>query len=244
MATYACGDLHGHMEIYKKIKSMLKPEDKVFFVGDAGDRGPESWACIKAVYEDPQFIFIKGNHEDMLVKACQDYLDDDYMWDYQSYMLCRQNGGQETMEDWERDPDRVVWVKKLRDLPTWDTYEAEDGTVYVLCHAGFTPWFAEGTTECFVPTDHELIWDREHYYSNTFLPQHMDDVIVVHGHTPIHYLSMDLNVPWQSGAFWYCSGHKVCLDSGGFFSGEWVLLNLDTKEDVVIELDGNDQMCI
>ena len=74
MATYACGDLHGFMEIYKKIKSMLKPEDKVIFLGDAGDRGPESWECIKAIYEDPQFIYLKGNHEDMLVRAAKDYL--------------------------------------------------------------------------------------------------------------------------------------------------------------------------
>ena len=231
--VYVMSDLHGHYKIYEKVKAMLKPEDKVYFLGDAGDRGPDSWKCIKAIYEDPQFIYIKGNHEDMLVKACEDYLADDYMWDYSSYTLCYRNGGQQTMQDWELDPDRVAWVKRLRDLPTWDYYAAENKD-YVLCHAGFTPWFHDGTTECEIPCDHDLIWDREHYYSRTYLPQHMDDVIVVHGHTPLHHLTADLDEPWESGAFWYCDNHKVCIDSGGFFSGEFILLNLDTGEDIVL----------
>ena len=104
--VYVMSDLHGHYKIYEKVKAMLKPEDKVYFLGDAGDRGPDSWKCIKAIYEDPQFIYIKGNHEDMLVKACEDYLADDYMWDYHSYSLCRMNGGEDTMMSWEMDPDR------------------------------------------------------------------------------------------------------------------------------------------
>lgn len=236
MAVYALGDLHGHYEIYEKVKAMLKPEDWVYFIGDAGDRGPDSWKCIKAIYNDPQFCFIKGNHEDMLVKACEDYLEDNYTWDYQSYMLCYRNGGKETMEDWERDPDREAWVKRLRDLPTWDTYKA-NGREIILCHAGFTPWMEPGEIGCSIPSDHDLIWDREHYYSRTYLPQHMDDVLIVHGHTPIHHLSADINEPWESGAFWYMNGHKCCIDSGGFFSGEWVLLNLDTLEDVILTLD-------
>jgi predicted phosphodiesterase len=244
MAVYVCADLHGHLEIYKKIKAMLKPEDKVFCLGDCGDRGPDSWATIKAVYADPQFIYIKGNHEDMLVKACKDYLIDDCMWDYGSYALCCHNGGRDTLEGWELDPNREEWFRRLRDLPTWETYENSEGKVFVLCHAGFTPWFKAGTTECEIPTDQDLLWDREHIYSQTYLPKHMDDVIVVHGHTPIHYLSADLSTAWESGAFWYCDNHKVCIDSGGFFSGEWVLLNLDTLEETVIELDHNDQMCI
>ena len=236
MSVYALSDLHGHYEIYKKVKAMLKPEDIVYFLGDAGDRGPDSWKCIKAIYNDPQFIYIKGNHEDMLVKACEDYLMDDYMWDYSSYMLSYRNGGKETMEDWESDPDREAWVKRLRDLPTWDNYCA-NGKEIVLSHAGFTPWMDAGETSYRIPKDEDLIWDREHYYSNTYLPAYMDDVLIVHGHTPIHHLADDIGESWLAGAFWYMNRHKCCIDSGGFFSGEWVLLNLDTLEDIVLTLD-------
>lgn len=237
MAVYALGDLHGHYEIYEKVKAILKPEDKVYFVGDAGDRGPDSWKCIKAIYNDPQFIYIKGNHEDMLVKACEDYLEDGYMWHYKSYTLCYRNGGKETMESWEVDSKRAEWVKKLRGLSLWEEYTNPSGMNFILCHAGFTPWIEEGDTETIIPDNETLLWDREHYYSNTYLPQHMEDVIIIHGHTPIHHLSADIDMPWESGAFWYMNNHKCCIDSGGFFSGEWVLLNLDTLEDTVITLD-------
>jgi hypothetical protein len=39
------------------------------------------------------------------------------------------------------------------------------------------------------------------------------------------------------GAFWYDGGRKVCIDGGGFFTGEWILLNLDTMESHIIKLD-------
>ena len=38
MSVYACSDFLGHLEFYKAIKEFIKPEDKVFFLGDAGDR--------------------------------------------------------------------------------------------------------------------------------------------------------------------------------------------------------------
>ena len=237
MAVYACGDLHGHLQIYEKICAMLKPGDKVFCVGDCGDRGPQSWETIKAVYNDPRFIYLKGNHEDMLVNACSDYLHDDYMWDYYSYSLCRSNGGESTMEAWERDPEREKWLVRLKNLPTWEVYENPSGDVFILSHAGLTPWLRHDVEdECIIPPDRMLLWDREHCFED-WNPAEMDDVIVVHGHTPIHHLADDIRETWLAGAFWYCNKHKICIDSGGFFSGEWVLLNLDTLEDIVLTLD-------
>ena len=236
MAVYACGDLHGHREIYDKICEILKPGDKVFCVGDCCDRGPQSWETVQAVYNDPRFVYLRGNHEDMLVKACEDYLDTG-TWQYDSYRLGKMNGGEDTMDSWERDPLRETWYHRLRKLPTWDTYENENGVVIILSHAGFTPWLVEGTyDECSIPDDDTLLWDREHFLDE-YDSAEMDNVIIVHGHTPSHYLSVDLWKDWEGGAFWYCDGHKLCIDSGGFFSGEFVLLNLDTLEDIVLTLD-------
>jgi serine/threonine protein phosphatase 1 len=242
MATYACGDLHGFMEIYKKIKSMLKPEDKVIFLGDAGDRGPESWECIKAIYEDPQFIYLKGNHEDMLVRAAKDYIRHG-LWMRNTARLCEHNGGRDAMEGWLNEPDKEEWLYKLDNLPVSYEYISENNK-FLLTHAGLTPWLDEEEYEEVIdmPWDYDLMWDRNHYF-DTWIPHKVADIIIVHGHTPIHYLAEDLRKRWDHGAFWYSDNHKVCLDSGGFFYGEWVLLNLDTLEDIVIELDGNDQMC-
>ena len=237
MAVWAISDLHGHLEIWEKVKEIINPDDEIYVLGDCVDRGPQSWETLKAVYNDPQARLLKGNHEDMLVKACEDYLDDGYMWDYNSYSLCRMNGGADTMESWERDPEREQWVKRLRELPLWEEYTNPSGMNFILCHAGFTPWIEEGNVETTIPDNETLLWDREHYYSNTYLPLHMEDVIIVHGHTPIHHLADDIEETWLAGAFWYCGNHKVCIDSGGFFSGEFVLLNLDTLEDIVLTAD-------
>ena len=69
MATYAISDLHGRMDLFRQVKEFLQPEDVVYVLGDCGDRGPAGWELIKTVYEDPQFIYLMGNHEDMLVDA-------------------------------------------------------------------------------------------------------------------------------------------------------------------------------
>jgi serine/threonine protein phosphatase 1 len=69
MARYAFADIHGRMDILKKIIDKIKPGDVVYCLGDCGDRGPDSWECIKTVLAHPQIIYLKGNHEDMLVKA-------------------------------------------------------------------------------------------------------------------------------------------------------------------------------
>lgn len=55
MSVYAVSDLHGMYELYQKISNFLKPEDKVYCLGDCGDRGPQPWETIKAVASDPRF---------------------------------------------------------------------------------------------------------------------------------------------------------------------------------------------
>lgn len=236
MATYAMGDLHGHLEVLHKIQAFLKPDDKVYFLGDACDRGPQPYECIKAIAEDPRFTYIKGNHEDMLVQAIRDYLDDGFMWDYQSYSLSAHNGGQATMDAWEWDPDRMKWYKYLRDLPTHVEYTNTLGMRILLSHAGYTPYWndpdADEDKEIIIPDDHHLIWNRDDYFDpwDPLNEGGYDDFLVVHGHTPICYISEDLGVDWKSGPFWYADGHKVCLDTGGFFTGEFCLLDLDTYQ--------------
>lgn len=76
MSIYAVSDLHGYLDLYKQIKAFLKPEDKVIFLGDAGDRGPQPWETIKAIAADPQWTYLMGNHEHMLAGAMCEYLED------------------------------------------------------------------------------------------------------------------------------------------------------------------------
>ena len=69
MHRYVTADWHGRFDVYQEVKEFLQPDDIVYFIGDAIDRGPDSLKLAMNIYTDPQFIYLKGNHEDMLVKA-------------------------------------------------------------------------------------------------------------------------------------------------------------------------------
>ena len=73
MATYAISDLHGSLNLFQAIQNYIRDEDKVYVLGDCGDRGCEPWLTIKEVCKDNRFIYLKGNHEDMLAKAYKEY---------------------------------------------------------------------------------------------------------------------------------------------------------------------------
>ena len=69
MATYTSSDWHGCYWVWKQIKNILQPDDKLYFLGDACDRSDDGWQIIKELLNDPRIIYLKGNHEDLLVKA-------------------------------------------------------------------------------------------------------------------------------------------------------------------------------
>lgn len=234
--TYACSDLHGMSCFFDKIAKMLEPDDVVYFLGDAGDRGPEPWETIKRVAGHPQFIYLKGNHEDMLVRALKEYKL--YGGRGSDFSLLVRNGGRDTFEQCIAENQLDYWIEYLDSLPTIKTYKREDNSVVILTHAGFTPYIDPDTEEMYVPRNKDLIWDRCHYYEPKWRKTSGENVYIIHGHTPIIYLMEDIlpeicdpeedEMDWVP--FWYCEDHKCCIDAGAFFTGEFVLLDLDTWE--------------
>lgn len=230
MAVYACSDLHGMLHFYKAIKDILKPEDVVYFLGDAGDRGPHPWECIKAILEDPQFIYIKGNHEDMLVDAMGHGYGS-------AWALLRSNGGKKTCEEAMAEPDWKEWRDKLASLPTKAMYGNVQGETIYLSHAGFTPHTNHQGYMSW-NWDKDLLWDRDHFLDPWPEDEMFQKSIVVHGHTPIPYLLEEIDPACrmgeiEPGALWYAGGKKCCIDCGAVFTGFCVLLNLDTWDEEV-----------
>jgi len=71
---FVVGDLHGcyglFMQLLDKI-SFDKERDRMFSVGDLGDRGPDSLKCL-ALIREPWFKAVAGNHEQYILDAaCQ-----------------------------------------------------------------------------------------------------------------------------------------------------------------------------
>lgn len=229
MAVYACSDLHGMLGFYKAIKEVLKPEDKVYFLGDAGDRGPQPWECIKTIMDDPQFVYIKGNHEDMLVQA----MGKGYGHDYN---LLRRNGGEMTFKQAMNEPNWATWRIRMKNLSTKEVYVNAQGETVYLSHAGFTPWMDEDKLGFIY--DEELIWNRDHFLDKWPEDEMFKNAVVVHGHTPVPYLLEDIDpchtiTEFEPGALWYAGGKKCCIDCGAVFTGYCVLLNLDTWDEEV-----------
>lgn len=232
MAVYACSDLHGRLDAYEEIKEYINPDDIIYCLGDCGDRGYAPWDTIKTVYLDPQFIYLKGNHEDMLVNALKEKFDSKFSNTGHWQRLLHYNGGMGTFDDFCTDAEfehtePMAIIKKLEELPLTAIYTNTQGQKILLCHAGCN-W---GNT---LPSEEKLLWSRSHFLSPS---ERTTQGIVVHGHTPIPYLAEYLEIdPPLNEALKYADGKKYCIDAGTVFTNKALLLNLDTFESISFNL--------
>ena len=233
MSIYAVSDLHGNLKIYNKIKEFLKPEDLLIVLGDCGDRGSDGWEIIKDVYRNAgpngNMIYIKGNHEDLLVNALEEYLDNCFGMEVQ---LLFQNGGYETFNQListTAEENIKEWCRRLKDLPTHYILPMENenkGKYFYLTHAGGTSSEITGMTS--KEMNKYFIWNR----SGIEQEEPLENIIWVHGHTPVFYFPQaGRDVKENPKAKWYSDNRKVCIDMGTFVTGISCVLNLDTFEE-------------
>ena len=237
MAVYCCSDLHGMYNLYEKICAKLKPEDKVIFLGDANDRGPDGWKLIRAILDNPQWIYLMGNHEDMLVAAIDD-IHEDVSFAGQSYacLLSIRNGGKGTIDAAIRDNDCFDIIDKLRNLPSYYHYISPSGVEYWLTHAGYTP-HEDNNTPCNILRK-TLVWDRNHMIDTDF--PYQKDFYIIHGHTPIEYsynyaADGDFMDRKYNSPYLYGNDMKIDIDAGAFYTNQTFLFNLDEFSFEVIE---------
>lgn len=240
MSVYACADFHGAYWFWEGVKSILQPDDKLYFLGDAADRGPDGWQIIKELVVDPRVIYIKGNHEDMMLKAIGNitkgsFNKNNLCWN-KNMNIWFINGAQPTYNAIMDDDFQTVidTFSLLKDLPFCCIYTNSQGTNILLSHAGCDSFEVANTWD-----EYHFIWDRSHWlFADEWLGE--DNELIVHGHTPIEYILEEqkyyrtLSNYSGHGAYWYGQGHKVCLDTGAVWYNEGVLLNLDTYEEIII----------
>lgn len=174
MRTYAVGDVHGMADALTRALGWIKEDaagvpHRIVFLGDYVDRGPESRRVIDILrMGHPNWIILKGNHEDLMARAVV-YKEDVDLWIV--------NGGSETLANYDNTEDSQAALlddaKWVDSLPLF----FDDG-VRFFCHAGVDPTRA-------LNEQHErtLVWDREWYRNR--LGKDIDvGRFVVHGHTP------------------------------------------------------------
>lgn len=249
MSVYCCADLHGCYWAWEKIKEIVKPDDTLYFLGDANDRGEDGWQIIKELLDDNRVIYLIGNHERMFLDNWGNYngrpLDilNDFHYDEKAWSWYS-NGGAPTdahfIQDTIPGEVKINYLRRLNKLPFLTVYHNKNNESIILCHAGCDYHDIDKLTE------EAAIWDRTHYLNNKW--DGPNDTYIVHGHTPIPLLIQEQEKfnKWYdlgnsfpedetlAGAYWYAGGHKCCVDCGTVFTDQTVLLNLDTFEEIVI----------
>lgn len=208
------GDIHGNISALEDfIDFYLQncPQEKLIFLGDIIDRGPDPFACShllknlntisvvngeRVSVENP--IILRGNHEQLML----DSLDDGWKWE----TWVHYQNGDTTVESWRSRfirhavsrsdfkelLEETGWLNWFDSLPFY--HEEEIGGKKILfCHAGIHP---EGSKETnfsrpgqykLGEDDLSVIWIREHFFSNPGTPRLLDELgytKVFIGHTP------------------------------------------------------------
>ena len=257
MKVYAMSDLHGQGELFRKALKWMEQESNgeflCYFLGDAIDRGPDGWEIMNYLLDHPdQFVYIKGNHEDLFVNSMKEYLqicDDegytpmeyatrcgdavDIMFGGPDMMLHYRNGGESTFNSWLKAGCPRKYIQLLSELSVFEELSILDGEsetvsrIYDFCHAGckMQEWNDED--------EEAAIWSREHFFQKWNGETDGVKHILVHGHTPICHMPMTFrkeNGAKATQALRYNEGTKIDLDCACFHYG---CLNLfDIGEDV------------
>ena len=170
---YAVGDIHGQIHMLEALveRAPFEEDDEIVFLGDYIDRGRDSKAVVNLLIrfkrEYPNAVFLRGNHEDMLL----DYLAGGGSYHPGVYQM---NGGDATLENYRDEcgdvrlpPEHIEFYNSLE----W--VHVSGGFIFV--HAGLKPG---------VPLDRQdpmdMVWIREEFiYAGYDFGKP-----VVFGHTP------------------------------------------------------------
>ncbi len=215
---YAVGDIHGERDLLAELLSTLPltPDDRLVFVGDYVDRGPDSQGVVDLLLDFSSrhpCTFLLGNHESMFL----DFLG----WSGEEYFggdAFLMNGGDRTLASYGYFD---------RDKPDVETFELPgahadfyrrlklhhlDGD-YLFVHAGIGRDALEHDDVDYAMRNariEDLLWDR----ASADLP-HRLGVTVVYGHTPSPEFRVRWNEPFSIG-----------IDTGAVYGGKLTAIRL------------------
>lgn len=170
----AIGDVHGCLQSLQALtKKLEKYSDRQFvFLGDYIDRGPDSKGVVDFLLdyrEQQDCIFLRGNHEQMLLDAY--YNDNLDLW--------LMNGGRSTLESYGAKYNQLNIGEEHIEFYK-DTRMYYDTPDFFFVHAGLSP---AKTIEQSLKDDNDIqdfLWERSHL--NVF--ETPWEKTVVFGHTP------------------------------------------------------------
>jgi serine/threonine protein phosphatase 1 len=211
MRTYVIGDIHGCLDelVYLVEALPLAPADRLIFLGDYIDRGPDSKEVVsylvhRQATSSEEMIFLKGNHEDMFLSFLG------LSGEHGDVFL--HNGGAPTLASYGVSPLNCSPEDLLRLIPRSHLNFFEELKDYYitgdfLCvHAGIHP------NKPLDSQREDLFWIRDEFIHGT----HDFPYTVLFGHTP--QATVLFHLPY-----------KVGLDTGLVYGNELSCLAIEEK---------------
>jgi serine/threonine protein phosphatase 1 len=215
---YAFGDIHGELEKLDELLEQmpLREGDRLVFLGDYIDRGPDSHGVIErliSLNQSYECVFLLGNHESMFL----DFLGwtDAAYFGGDAFLL---NGGDRTLsgygyfdrEDTRRESFRLPKVHEDFLLGLRLSY-VESG--YFFVHAGISQDALRSEDPTYAlrhSRPEDILWNR----TSGELPHDLG-LTMVYGHTP----NEDFGVRWNSP-------FSIGVDTGAVYGGPLTAIRL------------------
>lgn len=225
--VYACSDIHGNYEVYKKAVDHISDHDKLYIIGDVIDRGADGIKILLDLMQRENVELILGNHEWMMLTTVMSGYDSSFadIWTLEC------NQGRVTMEslkklDYSARTALVDFLGRRRIAARI----VENGKTYTLTHGYYdsrvekildTPFMdvitdIDGGRIGRGSANHDILW-------NSLLKGHpaydySPDGYYIHGHVPVIRVC-DKVQP-------FVSGNVIFLDGGLQYGGGLILYNV------------------
>ena len=204
MRTIAIGDIHG---CFKAVQTLIEaidpnPDDKLIFLGDYIDRGPDSRGAVDFLIElqanHSNTVFLKGNHEILFADAVVAG-QDPTLWFH--------NGGRMTLTSYGGKLSSIPESHRKFLTETIPYYETEHD---LFIHANYVPHLPLAEAPPMI-----AFW--EHIYDRLPGP-HTSGKTVWLGHSP------------QMNGWIADYGHLVCIDTFCFGGRYLTAIDVDSRE--------------
>jgi serine/threonine protein phosphatase 1 len=201
---FAIGDVHGHYDALMQLVQLmgLSSGDRLYFLGDLIDRGPQSAAVVDWVMAQGHTC-LRGNHEEMCLLAHSRQIDSSA---WHTWLV---NGGTNTLESYGPGGMPAAHLDWLRQLPLY----LDLGDVF-LVHAGVHP-----DLELQDQTAAHFCWIREEFHASD--RPFFANKIIITGHTvtfafpQVHPGQIAVGTGWigiETGAYHPRSGWLTALN--------------------------------
>lgn len=224
--TLVIGDIHGGLRALHQIieRANVTQNDTLIFLGDYVDgwsQSPDVIDYLIKIKEHQNCIFIKGNHDELLLDWLQNKNEniDESMW--------FKHGGEATVIAYSKVSQSTI-NKHIAFLKSLENYFLDDQN-RLFIHAGFTNM--NGIAYEYFPK--LFYWDRTLWETALALNETIDKDSVYYprrfllykeifiGHTPVTKIGE--TIPIQKACIWN-------VDTGAAFKGPLTIMDVDSKE--------------